>query len=156
MTNRGRSGVENPDATSRAISAARRLISSGLVGDPVLLEHERERAEGRGLDRVDADREERLVHLGDEVGPGEHEHLVAALERLAAEVVGAEVVALHPGAERAVEHQHALGERVEERMPGAAPDRASAPARIGHHHQVTWRSPGRAHAERHSVDSRSA
>ena len=104
-----------------------------LVGDPVLLEHERERAEGRGLHRVDTDREELLVHLRDEVGAGEHEHLVAALERLAAEVVGAEIVALHPGAERAVEHEHALGERVEERVLRAAANRAGVATRIRHH-----------------------
>ena len=101
-----------------------------LVGDVVLVEHERERAERRGLDRVDADREELLVHLRDEVGPGEHELLVAALERLAAEVVGAEVLALHPGAERTVEHEHPLGERVEERVLRATADRAGAAARI--------------------------
>ena len=103
-----------------------------LVGDVVLVEHERERAERRGLDRVDAGREELLVHLGDEVGPGEHELLVAALERLAAEVVGTEVVALHPGAERAVEHQHAFGERVEKRVLRATCDRTSVSARILH------------------------
>jgi hypothetical protein len=72
------------------------------------------------------------VHLGDEVGPGEHEHLVAAFEHFAAEVVGAEVVALHPGAERAVEHEHAFEERGEERMLGAAADRACASSRISH------------------------
>ena len=116
MTKRGRSGVEQPDATSRASSARVPVHLEGLVGDAVLVEHERERAERRGLDRVDPDREELLVHLGDEVGPGEHELLVAALERLAAEVVGPEVLALHPRAERAVEHEHALGERVEERV----------------------------------------
>ena len=132
ITNRGRSGVEKPDATSRAISAARRLISSVLSAIVVLVEHERERAERRGLDRVDPDREELLVHLRDEVGPGEHELLVAALERLAAEVVGAEVVALHPRAERAVEHEHALVERVEEGMTGSARHRASTPPRISH------------------------
>ena len=48
------------------------------------------------------------VHLADEVGAGEHEVLVAALERRAAEVVGPEVLVLHPGAERAVEDEHAL------------------------------------------------
>ena len=50
----------------------------------------------------------------DEVGPREHEVLVAALERGAAEVVGTEVLVLHPGAERAVEDEDALGERGEE------------------------------------------
>ena len=104
-----------------------------LVGEAVLVEHEREGAEGRGLDAVDADREELVVHLGDEVGPGEHELLVAALERLAAEVVGAEVLALHPRAERAVEHEHAFGERVEERVQRAAADGTGDAAGIRHH-----------------------
>ena len=103
-----------------------------LVGEVVLLEHEREGAERRGLDRVDPDREELLVHLRDEVGAGEHELLVAAVEGLAAEVVGAEVLALHPGAERSVEHQHSFGERIEERVLRAAPDGAVGAARVSH------------------------
>ena len=63
-----------------AISAALLVDLERLVGDLVLVEHEREGAEGGGLDRVDAGLEELGVHLGDEVGPGEHEVLVAALE----------------------------------------------------------------------------
>ena len=95
--------------------AGRGLVDvEGLVGDAVLGEHEAEGAEGGGLDRVDADLEVLGVHLRDEVGPGEHEVLVAALEGGAAEVVGAEVLVLDPGAEGAVEHEHALVERVEE------------------------------------------
>ena len=42
----------------------------GPVGDAVLAERDGERAERRRLDDVDADLEERVVHLGDEVGPG--------------------------------------------------------------------------------------
>ena len=59
-----------------------------------------------------------LLHLRDEIGAGEHEVLVAALERGAAEVVGSQALVLHPGAERAVEHEHALRERVEEARHG--------------------------------------
>ena len=81
---------------------------------PVLGEHGAEGAEGGGLDRVDADVEVLAVHLADEVGPREHEVLVAALERGAAEVVGAEVLALHPGAEGAVEDEDALAQGFEE------------------------------------------
>ena len=55
--------------------------------------------------------EELRVHLGDLVGPGEDEVLVAALERGSAEVVGAEVAALDPGAEGAVEDDDPFGER---------------------------------------------
>ena len=86
----------------------------GHVGDVVLGEHQGEGAEGGGLDRVDARLEVLVVHLVDEIGPGEHEVLVAALERGAAEVVGTEVLVLDPGAEGAVEDEHALAERVEE------------------------------------------
>ena len=90
-------------------------------------EHEREGAEGGGLHRVDAHVEVLGVHLGDEVGAGEHEALVAPLERRAAEVVGAEVAVLHPGAERTVEHEDALSERGEELRHGV---------------QATWRLRG--------------
>jgi hypothetical protein len=85
----------------------------GLLGDAVLGQDDREGAERRGLDRVHADLEERPVHLGDDVGPGEHHVLVAALERRAAEVVGAEVLVLHPRPERPVEDQDAVAERGE-------------------------------------------
>ena len=51
---------------------------------------------------------------GDDVGPGEAEHLVAALELGAAEVVGRQVEALDEGAEGAVEDDDALVDRVEE------------------------------------------
>ena len=60
------------------------------------------------------------------------ELLVAALERLAAEVVGAEVVALHPRAERAVEDQHPVEQRVEERVSRTAADGSCGAARIRH------------------------
>ena len=42
-----------------------------------------------------------------EVGPGEHEVLVAALELGAAEVVRGQVLALDPGSERTVEDEDA-------------------------------------------------
>ena len=78
----------------------------------VLVEHEGEGAEGGGLDRVDAGLEVLGVHLLDQLGPGEHEVLVAALERGTAEVVGAEVLVLHPRAEGAVEDERpVLGAR---------------------------------------------
>ena len=70
------------------------------------------------LDHVDADLEERVVHVRDHVGAGEHEHLVAALEVGAAEVVGAEVEVLDVGAERAVEDDDALGDGVEVGLGG--------------------------------------
>ncbi len=97
----------------------------GLVGDAVLVQHQAEGAEGGGLDRVDAGLEVLGVHLPDEVGSGEDEALVAALERGATEVVGPETLVLHPGAERAVEHEDALGERGEEL--GHSPQGTGAP-----------------------------
>ena len=114
ITKRGWSGVEQSAATS--LGDARRLLVDleRLFRDLVLVEHEREGAERRSLHRVDPGREELGVHLGHEVGPGEHEHLVAALEGRPAEVVGAEVVALHPRAERTVEDEDTFPERVEE------------------------------------------
>ena len=51
---------------------------------------------------------------GDDVGPGEHEVLVAALEVGAAEVVGVEVERLDVGAEGTVVEDDALRDRVEE------------------------------------------
>ena len=58
MTKRGRSGVENSAATSVAMRGRALVDLEGLLGDVVLGEHEREGAEGGGLDRVDADLEE--------------------------------------------------------------------------------------------------
>ena len=66
-----------------------------------------------GLDRVDADVEERVVHRPDDVRAGEAEHLVAALEREAAEVVGSEIEVLDECAEGAVVDDDAVGDRVE-------------------------------------------
>ena len=136
ITKRGRSGGRAAGG-DLAGDLGRALVDlERLVGDLVLVEHQRERAEGGGLDRVDAGLEELGVHLGDEVGPGEHEVLVAALEREAAEVVGAEVVALHPGAERAVEHEHALRQRIEERRLGATTDRGVRATGVDHQTRV--------------------
>ncbi len=47
-------------------------------------------------------------------GRVEHEVLVAPLEARPAEVVDGQVLALHPRAERPVEHEHAVAQRVEE------------------------------------------
>ena len=81
----------NSSATSRAIVALARRELERPVRDAVLGEHDREAAERVGLDDVDADVEERAVQLLDDVGPRRAEHLVAALERRAAEVVGAQL-----------------------------------------------------------------
>ncbi len=112
----------------------------GLIGEPVLVQHQRERAEGCGLDPVDAGPEELVVHLGDEVGSGLDEVLVAALERFATEVVGAEILALHPGAEGAVEDEDALVERIEERMHGPAADGRSDSPGVCHQTRLRGRN----------------
>ena len=88
-----------------AIRAAFTFISKVVVRDAVLGEHEAEGAEGRGLDRVDARFEELPVHLGDQIGPGEHEVLVATFELGAAEVVLGQILALDPGSEGTVEDE---------------------------------------------------
>ena len=91
----------------------------GPLGDVVLAERDGEGAEAGGLDDVDADVEEGVVHPGDDVGPGDDEQLVAALEGLAAEVVGAQVEGLDVGAEGAVVDDDALVDEIE--VPAAHP-----------------------------------
>ena len=85
----------------------------GPLADVVLGEHGGEGAEAGRLDGVDPGGEERFVHAGDDVGPGEAEHLVAALEGEPTEVVGTEVERLDVGAEGAVEHDDPLAHRVQ-------------------------------------------
>ena len=88
----------------------------GAIGDVVLGEDGGEAAEAGGLDGVDADVEERRVHGGDDVGPREAQHLVAALEGLPAEVVGRQVESLHVRAEGTVEDDDPLGHGIEVRL----------------------------------------
>ena len=104
----------------------------GLVGDVVLVEHRREAAEARRLDGVDADVEERGVHAADDVGPGEAQHLVAALERGAAEVVGGQVEALDVRPEGAVEDDDPFGDGIEVGLPGHCPLNATGDPAPGH------------------------
>ena len=138
ITNRGRSGVEYSAATSLREPRGRLVQLVGLLGDVVLREDHAERAERGGLDRVHADVEVLAVHLADEVGAREHEVLVATLERFAAEVVRTELLALHPGTERAVEDQDAFAHGFEELV----------------HWHPGYRS-GFAPPSRHSIETRS-
>jgi hypothetical protein len=55
----------------------------------------------------------RLDDVAPDVGPGEDQVVVAALERLAAEVLGGRIVELNIGAHRAVVDEHAIGERAQ-------------------------------------------
>ncbi len=95
---------------------ARRLSVevTGLIGDAVFGEDDREGAEGGGLDGVHAELEELVVHLVDHVGSGTNEVLVTTLERGAPEVLRGQVTVLDPGAERPVEDDDALAQRGEE------------------------------------------
>ena len=129
--------MENSAATSLASRAAVSLMLEGLLGDVVLREHHAEGAERGGLDRVDARFEVLAVHLADEVGPRQHQVLVATLERFTTEVVRTELLALHPGAECAVEDQDALAHGFEEivHWPPRLPEAVRAPSR---HSIETW------------------
>ena len=86
---------------------------TGAVGQPVLGQHDRGGAERADLDDVAPDLEERAVHLGDEIGAGADQDLVAALEVGAAEVLGVQAEHLQVGAHRAVEDEHPLPQRLE-------------------------------------------
>ena len=116
-----------PDVSSPAVGgvAVRNLASDpcggdvqvvGTIGDVVLGEDGGEAAEAGGLDGIDADVEERSVHGGDDVGPREAQHLVAAFEGLPAEVVGRQVESLHVRAEGTVEDDDPLGHGIEIRL----------------------------------------
>src|SRR5207248_2613115 len=81
-----RSRVPGCDLLREARRLAAQLL--GAVGEPVLAERHRERAERRRLQHVDAHVEERRVHALDDVGPGDDEQLVAPFECRSAEVAG--------------------------------------------------------------------
>ncbi len=106
--------VAGPAGRDLLGDAGRRHVQRvGPIGDAVLLQHGAERAEAGRLDHVHAHREEVVVHGGDDVRPGQAQHLVAALELRAAEVVRREVEPLDEGAEGAVEHDQAVVDRIE-------------------------------------------
>ncbi len=128
----GRELRARPDRTrDEAVVAARDLTRDpgrievdlvGLVGDAVLGERDRERTERRRLHHVHPDLEERFVHLCDEVGPRQHEHLVASFELGATEVVTREALLLHVRPEGAVVDHDALVDRLEISATGHSDD----------------------------------
>jgi hypothetical protein len=67
-------------------------------------------AEGVRLHHVAPGLQERRVDLADHVRPRDDEVVVAPLQRVAAEVVRRQVVALDGGAHRPVEDEDALGQ----------------------------------------------
>ncbi len=111
----------------------------GPIGEAVLVQDQREGAEGGRLHTVDAGREELVVHLGDEIGAGRDELLVASFQRFAAEIIGPEVVPLHPRPECTVEDEDTLVERVEERVHGPAADRRGGSSGVGHRTRLRGR-----------------
>src|SRR4030095_3184069 len=60
------------------------------------------------------------VDLADDVGPGDHEVLVAPLEVGPAEILGGEVPLLDHRPHRAVDHEDALGEEADEVLRAGA------------------------------------
>ncbi|GAA3063196.1 hypothetical protein GCM10020000_53200 [Streptomyces olivoverticillatus] len=114
----GADGAEHPAGTvgrGVAVRHVPRQPRAGLgelvypLGDAVLAEVGEVRAEGVGLDAVDARREVRLVDRPDDVRARDVEDLVAALVPL--EVVKGGVLVLEHGAHGAVGDDDAGGER---------------------------------------------
>ena len=91
----------------------------GSIGDAVLAEGDGERTERVGLDDLAAHLEIGGVELADDVGAGHGEQFVAALEVLAAEVVGGETAELDAGTHAAVEDHDALARCIEETVRAA-------------------------------------
>ena len=91
----------------------------GPVSHVVLTQSGWKTTEGARLDDVDAHLQEAGVELTDDVGPGDDQHLVAALEGFAPEIVRREVPLLDAGAERAVIDEDAVAHGVEEAGHGS-------------------------------------
>ena len=106
----------------------------GLVADVELVEHEPGGAEGVGLDAVGPGGEIGRVDALDDIGPGAHEQLVAAV--VALEVVDAQVGVLDHRAHRAVTHEHALLHGPQERQgaPALVQVKPRIDGRGGHGH----------------------
>ena len=86
---------------------------TGPVGQAVLGQHDRGRPERPRFDHVAADLVEGAVDLGDQVGAGVDQDLVAALELGPTEVLRAQTQQLQVGAHGAVEDEDALTQRRE-------------------------------------------
>jgi hypothetical protein len=117
-TKRGRSGVENSRGDLLGEGGGGAVEGVGLVAEVELVEDEAGAAEGVGLDAVGPGGEVGGVDLADDVRPGAHEQLVAAV--VALEVVGREVGVLDHRAHRPVAHEHALLHGPQERQGAPA------------------------------------
>ncbi len=102
-TKRGRSDVEKGVGRLAGDAGGGDVDRVRPVGQVILGEDERGPAEGVGLDDVGPGLEVAAVDRGDDVRAGQVQVLVAALERFAAEVGGAEVSGLDGRAHGAVE-----------------------------------------------------
>ena len=78
---------DNPGSNGASDTGSGHVDLVGPIGDAVLLQDGGKAPERVRLDDVDAHCEERRVQIGDDIGPSEHEHLVAALECGAAEII---------------------------------------------------------------------
>ena len=76
------------------------------IGEIVLGKYDARRSKAVRLYYIATSIEKRGVNRADDVGPREHEQLIAAL--LAPKILGCQIALLHIGAQRAVEDQHAL------------------------------------------------
>jgi hypothetical protein len=104
-------------ATKRGWSGVRRghVELARLFLDAPLAQAVRRRLKGARLDDVAADREKRFVDRLDDVGARQHEVIVAAFERLAAEVLGRGMEPLDVRSHGAIEDDDAFSQRGEVR-----------------------------------------
>ncbi len=93
---------------------------SGDAALPPFLEARPRRLEGAGLDDIAARVEKSSMHPLDDLRRVQHEAVHPSFERGAAEVVDGRVLGLQARAHRAVEHEHAFVERVDERRSTSA------------------------------------
>ena len=84
-----------------------------FLSDPPFGESAGRGLEGAGLDDVAPDGEEGLVDAADDVRAGQDQVVIAPFQRLPAEIIGGEVVALNVGPHGAVEDQDVVREGFE-------------------------------------------
>ena len=84
------------------------------IGDAVLRKRHGKCPKRVGLDDIDSHSQEGIVHRGNNIGAGDVEHLVAALEVGTPKVVRGQSGALQSCTGRAVEDNHTIVQSVEE------------------------------------------
>ena len=78
----------------------------GLILKVVLRQHDRGCTEGVGLDHIGTHLQELAMHRLHGIGAGEHQVLIAALQRRTTEILGRQVHLLQRGSSGTVKHQH--------------------------------------------------